>query len=240
VIKKNELMDLNIGRQVKGKWDISVSDNFNKVSRKHAIINYKENKLFITDLDSSNGTYVNGKRIVHKEVFLSDAVSLGGVDVEGTYKIDLQAIKNDFDKIMETERIDFTSEFEYLKKVYIDYKHQVELLKKKQQLKKQIPKIMGTVVIGIVMLVIILLGLIPQEFQKFQYPVMLIVMSGVGLLSFKGGNQDLADLLTDLEIDFQEKYKCPKCKKKYNINATHWKKLASKGSCTNNCGAQFI
>jgi len=45
----------------------------NGISRMHVAIEYKDDRLMITDQDSTNGTYINGKRLTaHKPYPLSD------------------------------------------------------------------------------------------------------------------------------------------------------------------------
>ena len=53
------------------------------VSRKHAVIKWKEGKYYIQDLDSANGTYVNGK-LVHGTLELSnhDIITLADEEIE--------------------------------------------------------------------------------------------------------------------------------------------------------------
>lgn len=46
------------------------------VSRRHAKLCLRNSKLFIDDMDSSNGTYVNGERITSKELFSGDELRL--------------------------------------------------------------------------------------------------------------------------------------------------------------------
>ncbi|MDJ0765189.1 MAG: FHA domain-containing protein [Myxococcota bacterium] len=56
------------------------------VSKRHAEIAYRNNQFFITDLDSTNGTYVNGRRITGATpVFLNDKIYTGDyiLSVEG-------------------------------------------------------------------------------------------------------------------------------------------------------------
>lgn len=49
-----------IGRDAVGQ---EVFSAFKTVSREHARITYKDSKWFIEDLNSTNGTYINGNRI---------------------------------------------------------------------------------------------------------------------------------------------------------------------------------
>jgi ABC-type multidrug transport system ATPase subunit len=50
-----------------------------KVSRKHARIEKKGDKWILEDLDSSNGTFINGKRIKSEGVSPNDVITIGGV-----------------------------------------------------------------------------------------------------------------------------------------------------------------
>jgi DNA-binding NtrC family response regulator len=61
-----QMVGIRPGRQVlmgRGEdCDISVQDK--KLSRQHALFKRVENQLFLTDLDSTNGTYVNGEKLL--------------------------------------------------------------------------------------------------------------------------------------------------------------------------------
>lgn len=63
----------NIGRDPKS--DIVIEDEH--VSAVHASIRVKEDKVILTDLDSSNGTYVNGHEISRTELKDNDLIKVG-------------------------------------------------------------------------------------------------------------------------------------------------------------------
>ncbi len=63
-----------IGRQENN--DIVINDL--AVSKQHARINREEN-YFLTDLRSSNGTFVNGKKILHSKLSEGDIIHFAGV-----------------------------------------------------------------------------------------------------------------------------------------------------------------
>lgn len=48
------------------------------VSRRHAGLRLREGRWFIADLESSNGTWVNGRRVYDAEVRPGDEIRLGG------------------------------------------------------------------------------------------------------------------------------------------------------------------
>ncbi len=66
---------ISIGRT---KDNDLVIDNI-KVSRKHALLEKKGDEWIIEDLDSSNGTFINGKRIKRESVTPNDVITIGGV-----------------------------------------------------------------------------------------------------------------------------------------------------------------
>jgi pSer/pThr/pTyr-binding forkhead associated (FHA) protein len=56
--------------------DINIKDN--NVSRKHALIEaFGKDQVFIRDLASTNGTYVNGKRIANARLRINDEIKVG-------------------------------------------------------------------------------------------------------------------------------------------------------------------
>ncbi len=56
--------------------DIHIPDT--QTSRYHAIIEHRENGYVIRDLDSTNGTFVNGKRVDREmELHIGDAITVG-------------------------------------------------------------------------------------------------------------------------------------------------------------------
>jgi FHA domain-containing protein/uncharacterized protein DUF1707 len=51
------------------------------VSRKHAELRVEDGRWLLRDLGSSNGTWVNGRRVVEAEVRPGDLLHLGGAEV---------------------------------------------------------------------------------------------------------------------------------------------------------------
>lgn len=53
-----------------------------KISRRHFMIELINGHYYLSDLGSTNGTYLNGRRIVHKErLFTGDVISMSGTDI---------------------------------------------------------------------------------------------------------------------------------------------------------------
>ena len=51
------------------------------VSRRHAELRAEDGRWLLRDLGSSNGTWVNGRRVIEAEVRPGDLVQLGGAEI---------------------------------------------------------------------------------------------------------------------------------------------------------------
>ena len=71
---KIEKICTSIGR-VEGENDIVLDDRY--VTKSHARIIYGEGGFFIYDLDSTNGTYVNGRKTIAGELRDGDRIEMG-------------------------------------------------------------------------------------------------------------------------------------------------------------------
>jgi pSer/pThr/pTyr-binding forkhead associated (FHA) protein len=98
----NQKFALNQMRAIIGRSDAPMSiadidlteckiDNKSAISRPHAVIEWVEGKLQIIDLDSTNGTFVNGKKLLttaprqpsSPEILKSgDIIKLGNIELE--------------------------------------------------------------------------------------------------------------------------------------------------------------
>ena len=67
----------SVGR---GEADLVLEDA--SVSRKHFIIECQENRFFLKDLGSSNGTYLNGERAGESALVASDVIRIGQTEME--------------------------------------------------------------------------------------------------------------------------------------------------------------
>jgi hypothetical protein len=68
---------LTIGRGLNN--DIILEDT--RVSRHHAQLRYKNRRFWVTDLNSTNGSYINGERISEADLRTGDVLSLGGLEL---------------------------------------------------------------------------------------------------------------------------------------------------------------
>ena len=47
------------------------------VSRKHAVIRREKDRYYLVDLESANGSFVNGTRVARSEIFNNDQIGIG-------------------------------------------------------------------------------------------------------------------------------------------------------------------
>ncbi|MDD3875866.1 MAG: FHA domain-containing protein [Bacteroidales bacterium] len=231
-------LEIKVGRKVSGAFDITVPAGFTKTSREHLKIVCENGLITLFDLETSNGTYVNGRRVSKCELKEGDAVLLGSKDTGEAYKLDAKTIAETFKKIEEVCRTDYVREFAIVKKVFEDFNKEINKIRNKSQKKGQLPKIIISVSIGVVLLIVTICDVLPENWGKVQYPLMMIIMAVAGVITFTGNTPDIKDQITELELKYQDKYVCPKCKKPFNLN-THWKKIQKNKECPHGCGAIF-
>lgn len=62
--------------------DILIADD-RFIGREHALVYYKNNKIYIVDINSKNGTYINGERLLgQKQISGNTKVKLGKTELE--------------------------------------------------------------------------------------------------------------------------------------------------------------
>lgn len=76
-------VEITIGRNTKS----IISLKGNLVSRNHASITFKDGEVFIRDLNSKNGVYVNGNRIEsEQQIFPEDIIQIGDYTFRMSYE----------------------------------------------------------------------------------------------------------------------------------------------------------
>jgi hypothetical protein len=81
--QRGEDFRLHEGKNVLGSGaDAQVMIRDAAVSAQHASLRYEDSKFFLIDLDSSNGTFVNDKKIAREELKDNDVVRLGEITLK--------------------------------------------------------------------------------------------------------------------------------------------------------------
>lgn len=256
---------IEIGKDVEGAYAVHVPSNFRWVSRRHATLYWHDGVATLED-NSTNGTFVNGRRITQAQVQENDTVWLGGPGMDGNcYRLDLRPLfatcrmadnspgkgsprpvvssSNLYSGVGDTQRTDYTKEFAQIKKAYIDYHAKMSTLKKKSNMKMQLPRVLMSLIPIVVVAVILII--FREKLGMLSMVVMMLVSvlgSLLGVLTMgrsTSKQEKLAEDILDLQLEYQKKYRCPKCGKEYSLDL-HWKKLQAEGKCPFNCGARFV
>jgi len=65
-----------------GEAEIRISDPSRRISRKHAALRFEDGRLMIFDLDSTNGTFLNGRRVEGAPISEGDVIRIGDIKIE--------------------------------------------------------------------------------------------------------------------------------------------------------------
>lgn len=79
-LQEGQSFRLQEQRQVIGRRaDASIPVDDSKVSRDHALVDYRNGLFYLVDLGSTNGSFVNGKKVQHAiRINLGDVLRFGG------------------------------------------------------------------------------------------------------------------------------------------------------------------
>ena len=89
--EKNKVIELGEGEIIVGRIpECGIQLSVKNVSRKHARLIFHNEEYHIEDLDSTNGTYVNGIKIVKCALRSNDQINIGGVKIFFTEEKKLQ------------------------------------------------------------------------------------------------------------------------------------------------------
>lgn len=196
------------------------------VSRYHAILTRDEKgDLFIEDTDSTNGTFVNGDRVIKKKVTPSDTVTLGA-----NYELNIKSIlKSDND---------YSEEFAALKPIYDNYIKEKIRIQSSNQFKTRVLQSLPFALIGIFGL---LIGVIGKHNQGIFIGSLIIAICAPTLGIYLSARQSakIPALLQRLSNRFKINYVCPKCGT--FLGEIPWESLANKKRCSiGTCRAKWV
>ena len=220
-MEKNEIF---IGRQAE-KGDYPVDEQYKSVGRKHARIIRKPDGFYIEDLDTANGTFVNGKSVSLKKINASDKITLGGIDY---YELDLKKAL----KLLPLPDADFQKQFLQLKQIYDDYQTESNLLQTKGQEDMMTKRMLPTMLLGV------FTGIL-TAFVGNNATVKTCIGVGGGILTVvvflfatkmaSKSTQTMREKLARLNEKFELDYVCPACG--VSFRGKSWEFLKKMGKC---------
>lgn len=213
---------------------------FNKpdISSNHARITNLENGNFLVeDLDSTNGTFVNGYRIKKATISLNDEVRLSeSTIINLTEVFGLSKQKSEPQKI---DPKDFTNEFNLLKQVWDSYQKERISITKKHQSKSTF--IRAAITLAPLVIWEILQFTFDENSKaggivKSNYIVFSVMGSTIAMLST--GNMSPVEKLSQLDEEFRVKYVCPNPTCRTQLGNVPWLSYSNQGKCFR-CGAKY-
>lgn len=196
------------------------------VSRYHAKLNRDENgTLFLEDMNSTNGTFVNGDRIMKKKIGSSDVVMLGEHYILNIAEV----LKYDND---------YSEEFAALKSVYTTYIKEKIRIQSSNQFKTRLFQSLPFAVIGVAGLII---GFAGKGNQGVLIASLLLAICAPTAGVYLGAKQSakIPELLQNIANQFKIDYVCPKCGT--FLGELPWESLANKKQCpVSSCKAKWV
>lgn len=182
-----------------------------------------DGNIEIEDLDSRNGTYVDGQRIVKKIVSPDQMVMLGTI-----FQIRIgDALGIKAEKVEGPEQ-ELSPEFAKLKQIYDDYeaaKIKLQQDNAKKQFLRSLPGVASTVLFALTFM----LGDSVNDIKPFMGLIMILGIAASSWLAFKG-QQTLPIKMEELNKKFMIDYVCPKCKN--FLGFLPFENLKNRGACS--------
>jgi pSer/pThr/pTyr-binding forkhead associated (FHA) protein len=196
------------------------------VSRYHArLLRDEEGCLFLEDVASTNGTFVNGSQIVKKRVSPTDLILLGE-----NYKLELSDVLKAGN--------DYSEDFARLKRVYDTYIEQKVKIQSSNQFKIRLFQTLPFAFIGIIGVLISTLG----KGSAVLFGISLFVTICVPMAGIYLGAKQSAKIprqLQDLSNRFKIDYVCPKCGT--FLGEIPWESLSNRKQCpVSSCKAKWV
>ncbi|MDR0437923.1 MAG: FHA domain-containing protein [Bacteroidales bacterium] len=175
-----------------------------EVGRYHARITVNDDGVFLEDLDSVNGTYINGFRIKEAILNYRDKVVVAKkYPLSEIFLISLFRHKNP-----DVDPNDYSEEFLKLKDVYDDYQINKKVSIQKFQQRNNWIRLLVVTVPAIALLVILKKTKILGDEYFTVYIAATAILTALAPLFLLQENKNFGEI----ERKFKKKYKCPKCK----------------------------
>ena len=221
-MEKNEIL---IGRQVE-KGNYLIEEQYKSVGRKHARIIRKSDGIYIEDLDSANGTFVNGKSVKLKKINASDKISLGGMNC---YELNLGKVL----KLLPLPDKDFHDQMLQLKQVYEYYQKEKVKIQSENQGKMMLKRSLPMALPGLLMVVIPFFA----DRSNPQISVFIQVVGGIfsalamvlGSIWASKSMAKMPERINDLREQFLVDYVCPNCGQDFGERP--WENIKRQGKC---------
>lgn len=199
----------------------------NTVSGIHAEVEISNDfkSFFLKDLDSSNGTMVNGRRIRSKKLHKNDKIQIGEERLLGVQLLD------QVEKYVLKNRQNFSSEFSNLKDIEQHFKSKKDRIRKYFKLQSLVVRILITA------FVIILINVLKLE-NNIKTPLMVSAgLLGTILATLSASEKKQNERLEELQDNFYLNFLCPKCK--FDLSKRSWNYWKKQEKCPK-CNCDWV
>ena len=221
-MKKNEIV---IGREV-AKGDYLIDKQYTAVGRKHARIIRKPDGIYIEDLNTANGTFVNGQSVSRTRIKPTDRVTLGGMDY---FELNLQAIL----KLLPVTDEEFNEKFLLLKQVYDDYQKEKIKVQSESMGKMMMKRTLPMALPGLLIVVVSFFfgNSNPQMNTYIQLSGGLLsaLAITIGAIWASKSMAKMPEHLNNLREQFLIHFVCPNCK--HSFGEIPWEVIKNQGKC---------
>ncbi len=193
--------------------------NHKTVSGVHAEVEISEDfkSFLLKDLDSSNGTRVNGRRIVTKNLQKKDKIEFGEEKILGKDLI------SQVEKYVLKNRQDFSEEFGNLKLVERNFKTKKDSIRKYFKLQSLGIRILITA------FVIVLINVLKIEREIKTILTISAGLLGTVLATLSASEKKQNERLEELQDEFYLNFLCPKCK--MDLSKRSWNYWKNQEKC---------
>ena len=215
-------MKIRIGKAPDNRFTI----NDPQVSRYHALLTkYDNGDLFLEDLGSTNGTFVNNSQIIKKKVLPEDKVAFGA-----NYTLSVA-------DILKCDN-DYSEEFARLNAVYEVYIKEKIKIQSSSQFKTRLFQSMPFAFIGVLGIVLGFMGHTDKGLFIFSF-ILAVCAPTIGIYFGARQAAKIPAQLQNLANKFKIDYVCPKCGT--FLGEVPWESLQNKKQCpVSSCRAKWI
>ncbi|MDO4756639.1 MAG: FHA domain-containing protein, partial [Parabacteroides sp.] len=193
--------------------------------RYHAKLIHNEEGWLLEDLNSTNGTFVNGNQIVKKYVTHTDKITLGN-----NYVLNLAEVQK--------YNNDYSEEFNKLKAIYENYSQTKVKIQSSNQFKTRLIQTLPFAIPGVIGVIIGFLGKGNMELLIISL-IITICAPTVGFYLAAKQSAKIPQLLQDLTNQFKIDYVCPKCGT--FLGDVPWESLRNRKQCPmSSCKAKWV
>jgi len=221
-MKKNEIL---IGREVP-KGEYLIGKQFTAVGRKHARIFRRPDGVYIEDLNTAHGTFVNGQSINRKIIKPTDKVTLGGIDY---YELNLHEVL----KLLPLSDEEFQDRFMQLKQVYDDYQKEKVHIQSESMGRMMIKRTLPMAIPGILIVSasFILDKGNPQinTFIQLSGGILSALAIMLGAIWASKSMAKMPEHLNNIREQLLINYVCPNCK--HSFGEIPWEVIKNQGKC---------